>query len=439
MLLISDGARDGGRTAPLAAARRAQAPTSQSRPCSSARRTASSRPSSSAATRSRSACRRAPARCSRSPRLSGGEFFRARTTAALTDVYKKLATRIGHKTQRPPDHRPLRRRRDRPAARRRRALGALVPEARAVRRALILARRGRAARAVAAAPAAATNECRGLQVCVPVVGPWVSPSPARSSSSSRARRATSSAASTPSSRAAGSTSASSARSAAPSTRGSRRARGRLPRTASSADEPRASFRPHIGCVPASGGGRRSPTAYHAFPPGKPTVRQVTTFRVRAGTTRASPLCRSAAPRLARRTPCLLRLRRRPRGGDGSVRVKQRVRRASSGSGARRAARCAAIVQLDLSARRDDVHPSTSAADAARDPARVVALPAGRRPPPHALRRPLHERRRARGRRRAGGRGGAGSRPVCSCSRSQRCVSPSRGRTCIGWSRATTRR
>ena len=31
--------------------------------------------------------------------------------------------------------------------------------------------------AVAAAPAYATNECRGLQVCVPVAGPWVLASP----------------------------------------------------------------------------------------------------------------------------------------------------------------------------------------------------------------------------------------------------------------------
>jgi len=45
-----------------------------------------------------------------------------------------------------------------------------------------------------------------------------------------------------------------------------------------------SFRPLIGCVPAQGGGRRSPTAYHAFPPVKPTVRQVKTVRVRPGAT-----------------------------------------------------------------------------------------------------------------------------------------------------------
>jgi Ca-activated chloride channel homolog len=30
---------------------------------------------------------------------SGGQFFRARTSAALTSVYKKLATRIGHRAE----------------------------------------------------------------------------------------------------------------------------------------------------------------------------------------------------------------------------------------------------------------------------------------------------------------------------------------------------
>jgi hypothetical protein len=47
----------------------------------------------------------------------------------------------------------------------------------------------------------------------------------------------------------------------------------------------ASFRPHIGCVPASGGGQRSPTAYHAVKPGRPSVRHVTQIAVRPGRTR----------------------------------------------------------------------------------------------------------------------------------------------------------
>jgi hypothetical protein len=46
-----------------------------------------------------------------------------------------------------------------------------------------------------------------------------------------------------------------------------------------------SFRPHIGCVPASGGGQRIPTAYHVFPPGKPVQRRVFEVRVRSGKTR----------------------------------------------------------------------------------------------------------------------------------------------------------
>ena len=46
-----------------------------------------------------------------------------------------------------------------------------------------------------------------------------------------------------------------------------------------------SFRPHIGCVPASGGGQRIPTAYHVVPPGKPVQRRVVEVPVRSGKTR----------------------------------------------------------------------------------------------------------------------------------------------------------
>ena len=46
-----------------------------------------------------------------------------------------------------------------------------------------------------------------------------------------------------------------------------------------------SFRPHIGCVPASGGGSRTPTGVRTiFPPGHPAVRRVTTGRVRGQST-----------------------------------------------------------------------------------------------------------------------------------------------------------
>ncbi|HEY7604434.1 MAG TPA: hypothetical protein VH760_09240 [Gaiellaceae bacterium] len=46
-----------------------------------------------------------------------------------------------------------------------------------------------------------------------------------------------------------------------------------------------SFRPHIGCIPATGGGTRTPTAARAVtPPGHPTTRRVVTRRVRGQST-----------------------------------------------------------------------------------------------------------------------------------------------------------
>ena len=93
--------------------------------------------------------------------------------------------------------------------------------------------------------------------------------------------------------------ASAAASAAPSTRGSRRRRqavflGRLVR----GTDPAASFRPHIGCVPASGGGQRCPTSLHVYPPGKPTLPEMTEIPVRPG----HPPLRRALRRAARGSP-----------------------------------------------------------------------------------------------------------------------------------------
>jgi hypothetical protein len=51
-----------------------------------------------------------------------------------------------------------------------------------------------------------------------------------------------------------------------------------------------SFRPRIGCMPASGGGIRIPTAATAFPPSKPTVRRIRNARVRPGTSNVSRAC-----------------------------------------------------------------------------------------------------------------------------------------------------
>ena len=52
------------------------------------------------------------------------------------------------------------------------------------------------------------------------------------------------------------------------------------------ERPRApTFRPHIGCIPATGGGTRTPTGVRAVtPPGHPTTRRVVTERVRGEST-----------------------------------------------------------------------------------------------------------------------------------------------------------
>lgn len=162
-----------------------------------------------------------------------------------------------------------------------------------MRRWLLLAFAAAVAAAAAAAPAAqATNECKGLMVCVPVAGPWV-----LTSSAARVeydltcpKRYI----------VAGLDAELSDRGidigfmgalGSPVNPGITTQRdalflGRLVRGTSAA----ASFRPHIGCVPASGGGQRAPTSFHAFAPGKPVdrqVRQVAATRNRTVTARCA--------------------------------------------------------------------------------------------------------------------------------------------------------
>jgi hypothetical protein len=52
----------------------------------------------------------------------------------------------------------------------------------------------------------------------------------------------------------------------------------------------ATYRPFIGCMPSAGGGTRIPTAVTAFPVGEPTTRRVTQTRVRAGTSTVAARC-----------------------------------------------------------------------------------------------------------------------------------------------------
>jgi hypothetical protein len=55
----------------------------------------------------------------------------------------------------------------------------------------------------------------------------------------------------------------------------------------------ASVRPHVGCIPASGGGGRLPTASSpVFRPGHPTTRRVRMALLRPGATRVTQTCAS---------------------------------------------------------------------------------------------------------------------------------------------------
>ena len=138
--------------------------------------------------------------------------------------------------------------------------------------------------ATAATPAGATNECRGLRVCVPVAGPWVLAAGGGEVQFQLAcpRRYV----------VAGLDAELSTRDLEIGFRGALGTPvnpgittstsavffGRLVRGRDAA----ASFRPHIGCVPAAGGGQRVPTAFHAYPPTKPTAPQMTQIEVHAG-------------------------------------------------------------------------------------------------------------------------------------------------------------
>lgn len=140
-----------------------------------------------------------------------------------------------------------------------------------------------AACAAAAAPAGATNECRGLMICVSVPGPWVvaAPGQVEYQLSCPAHYIVGGLDAELSSLgievgfvgAIGSPVNPGITTAKDAVFMGRHVRGR---------DPAPSFRPLIGCVPASGGGRRTPTAYHAFPPTKPTARTVKAVRIHAG-------------------------------------------------------------------------------------------------------------------------------------------------------------
>ena len=153
--------------------------------------------------------------------------------------------------------------------------------------------------ALGAGPAGATNECKGLQVCVRVPGPWVVVPAARTTP----RIPVSYQLSCPRGFTVGGLDAELSVRAVdvdfsgllgspvnPGVTTSQAALFRALYTGTAAATP--TFRPHLGCIPAAGGGGgpipfRAPDA---FPPGQPTVRRVHNVRLRVGVTRAVAAC-----------------------------------------------------------------------------------------------------------------------------------------------------
>ncbi|HZO61739.1 MAG TPA: hypothetical protein VFB35_02040 [Gaiellaceae bacterium] len=154
--------------------------------------------------------------------------------------------------------------------------------------------------ALAAAPsAAATNECRGLNPCVKVAGPWVVVPAQRSIPRPQAQFQLT----CPRGFVVAGVDAELSdqaidlaflgASGTPVSPGVTTSRSLVFVGSYAGDRPRApTFRPHVGCVPASGGGSRTPTAVRAVtPPGHPVTRRVVTERVRGEAT-ADVACRA---------------------------------------------------------------------------------------------------------------------------------------------------
>jgi hypothetical protein len=148
-----------------------------------------------------------------------------------------------------------------------------------------------------AAPAGGARECDGLQVCVPVQGPWV----VVPGGGGAARAKVEWQLSCPRQHIVGGLDAVlSARAIDVSFYGmlgspvnpgitTGRAVTFVGSNVGRSSRP-ATFRPHIGCMPSAGGGTRIPTAAGAFPAGQPTTRRVTTARVRPGRSTVAVRC-----------------------------------------------------------------------------------------------------------------------------------------------------
>lgn len=152
---------------------------------------------------------------------------------------------------------------------------------------------------MSASSAGATNECRGLPVCVRVAGPWVVVPAAQTTPRPRVDFQLS----CPRGYVIGGLDAELTDRAididflgklgSPVNPGVTTARSALFRGTYTGNAPRGpSFRPHLGCLPSAGGGsgpvpRR---ALAAFSPGEPTTNRVRTVRLRPGLVHAVASC-----------------------------------------------------------------------------------------------------------------------------------------------------
>jgi hypothetical protein len=159
-------------------------------------------------------------------------------------------------------------------------------------RAILLTAALAAAALVVDVPASsAAGECKGLQVCIPVAGPWVViPRPAASGSGSATWRLV-----CPQGVVGGTDALASERAVAvefPGRLGSPVNPGitttrSLVFTGTYAGRTHriTSYQPYIGCIPGGGGGPRTPMAFTragAVKPGQPITTRATTLRVQAG-------------------------------------------------------------------------------------------------------------------------------------------------------------
>ena len=150
---------------------------------------------------------------------------------------------------------------------------------------------------LAASNAGATRECSGLQVCVPIAGPWV----VVPTGTTVPRPTVEYQVSCPKRYVVGGLDAELSQRGidiaffgtlgSPINPGVSTGRAVVFEGRYVGTSPRGpTFRPHVGCIPGSGGGVRVPTASAVVRPGHPTTRRVRTVRLRPGSRTVAQAC-----------------------------------------------------------------------------------------------------------------------------------------------------